>query len=165
MQKRLFVDMDGTMTEWRVIQSENELYREGYFRSLRPVLPVIEAVNAARKNGVDVYILSCILPDSRYALSEKISWLREHMPDIDEEHMLWVPYGKSKADFVKERFGLESLSEEDILLDDFSVNLHAWVKENGTGIKAMNGCNGSKGTWKGPRLYENAAGTDLLSAI
>ena len=42
---------------------------------------------------------------------------------------------------MKERFGLESLSEEDILLDDFSVNLHAWVKENGTGIKAMNGCN------------------------
>ena len=33
---RIFIDMDGTLAEWKNIESNKELYKEGYYSSLKP---------------------------------------------------------------------------------------------------------------------------------
>ena len=42
-KKRLFVDMDGTLAEWRSEAGPEELYEKGYFESLRPYSAILGA--------------------------------------------------------------------------------------------------------------------------
>lgn len=80
-KKRLFVDMDGTLAEWRSEAGPEELYEKGYFESLRPYSAILGAVKSiwfvAQKEaiGVELFILSAYLPDSLWAKAEKQEWL------------------------------------------------------------------------------------------
>lgn len=155
--KKVFFDMDGTLTEWRKVRSEEELYRKGYFRSLRPSRNVIESARTLQNSGVDVYVLSCVLTDSPYALKEKKEWLLEHIPFIPRTHWIFVPCGEKKTRVVRQIMELEQLTENEVLVDDFSENLRDWSGEHGLGIKLMNGINGTKGTWQGLRVWAGNA--------
>ena len=42
MKTRIFIDMDGTLAEWKNIQSNNELYQKGYYESLKPNNYILE---------------------------------------------------------------------------------------------------------------------------
>ena len=56
-----------------------------------------------------------------------------------------MPYGVPKLDYIILREDTTN-----ILIDDFSKNLHEWEKgKNNIGIKYYNGINGNHGTWKG----------------
>lgn len=157
--KHVFFDMDGTLTEWREIADEAELYRRNYFLSLRPNEDVIESARKLSEAGEAVYILSCVLTDSPYAKEEKEAWLRKYAPFIPEEHWLFVPFGTSKPRFLTERLGIPALTSNEILVDDYSANLRDWTENHGLAVKLMNGKNGTKGTWQGLRVsMENAAG-------
>jgi len=145
----IFFDMDATLTEWREIAGEEELYRKNYFLSLQPNRSVIESAKRLTQTGAEVYILSCVLTDSLYALEEKKTWLRKYMPFVPEEHWIFVPYGESKPQFLRTRLGLPGLSANEVLVDDYSVNLRDWTDHNGLAVKLMNGKNGTKGTWQG----------------
>ena len=142
-----FLDMDGTLAEWRV-GMEGELKKPGYFRSLRPtefVKPIREFVAKHRGRA---FILSSYM-DGCQALAEKQEWVDEYIPEIDRAHRLFVPCGESKAEYVKEYFGIPALTEAMVLFDDFSKNLHLWNAAGGRGIKCFNGINGNHGTWTG----------------
>lgn len=151
--KRVYFDMDGTLTEWRTVGSEEELYRKGYFLSLRPQEGVIESARRLQESGSEIYILSCVLSDSPYALKEKKAWLLRYLPFVPRSHWIFVPYGQKKSQAVCRAMDLKNLSENEVLVDDYSENLREWAGEHGTGIKMMNGCNGTKGTWKGLRVW------------
>ena len=43
---RLFVDMDGTLAEFKQVDALESLYEEGYFRSLKPQENVVEAIRS-----------------------------------------------------------------------------------------------------------------------
>lgn len=141
-----FVDMDGTIAEWRP-GTDSQLRLPGYYRNLRPTgfLPSLKAFAAEYGR---VYILSSYLTGCQ-ALQDKQEWMDEHFPEIDRKQRLFVPYGACKADFVKEQFGLDVLTEEMVLFDDFSKNLHEWQAAGGKGVKCYNGINGNHGTWSG----------------
>lgn len=147
-KQRLFVDMDGTLAVFTPVDTMETLYEQGYFRSLEPHINVINGVKEYMQLHPDteVFILSSVLSDSKYALNEKNEWLDKYIPEIDAAHRLFPPCGGNKTEYIP-----EGLRQSDMLLDDYSVNLHAW-EPPAKGIKVMNGINGTKGSWKGERI-------------
>lgn len=139
-----FIDMDGTIAEWRT-GCDGQIRLPGYFRSLKPTSFLPPVREFASKHH-QVYILSGYLTGCQ-ALQDKQGWMDEHFPEIPRERRLFVPCGISKADFVMEWFGLERLTEQMVLFDDLSRNLHEWKAAGGKGVKCYNGINGTHGTW------------------
>lgn len=145
---RLFVDMDGTLAAFRKVTALEELYERGYFSGLRPQENVVTAIRRlARDPSVQVYVLSAALFDSHYALDEKNSWLDRYLPELGREQRIFVPCGESKALYISSH-----LCPEDILLDDYTVNLEDWRMHGGTGVKLLNGINHTRRSWDGARL-------------
>lgn len=139
-----FIDMDGTPAKWRV-GFDNQIRLSGYFRSLKPTsfLPLVREFASRQRQ---MYILCSYLTGCQ-ALQDKQGWMDEHFPEIPQERRLFVPCGTSKTDFVMEWFGLERLTEQMVLFDDVSKNLHKWKAAGGKGVKCYNGINGTHGTW------------------
>lgn len=148
----LFVDMDGCIAEWKAAAEFEDLFEKGYFLKLRPQRHVLDAVRriAAENNNIEVYILSAVLNDSKYAFSEKQAWLDCFLPGVDRAHRILCSTKDEKAMVAMETIG--TFGKNCFLLDDYSVNLHQWVEAGGTGIKVMNGINGTNKTWRGPRV-------------
>ena len=73
--------MDGTLAEWKAAKEPEELYEKDYFLSLKPYQSVVEAAWKLYESGeAEVFILSAVLADSRYAIPEKNAWLGEYLP-------------------------------------------------------------------------------------
>lgn len=169
MSMRIFVDMDGTLAKWNNVEFE-QLFEQGYYRNLEPNNDILSDVNRLIHEGKDVYILSCVLPESKYALEEKKEWLKEYVPDLPEDKYIFVPYGQNKADYLKKHYS--PITNSDYLVDDYTKNLQEWKDYGGVGIKYLNGINHTRGTWKGLMVHEEngniptyASETDLVSLI
>lgn len=145
---RLFVDMDGTLAEFKVVDTLEKLYEKGYFLNLQPNENVVSAIEVIQKDypEVEVYIMSSVLSDSKYALTEKNEWLDKYLPSIDAEHRIFPPCGENKVDYIP-----DGVRESDCLLDDYTQNLTLW-QPPAKGIKLLNGINHSKGTWQDNRI-------------
>lgn len=153
-KQRLFVDMDGTLAKF-IDQTDTPgaLLEPGYFESLPPQQNVVEAIKQLTKApALEVYVLSAAL-DLPNAVPEKNAWLDAHLPEIDLEHRLFPAHNQLKSMFTP-----GGLRHSDILLDDYSRNLHDWVQAGGIGIKLLNGINNNHGTWtKSQNPLEGAA--------
>lgn len=143
---RLFVDMDGTLAEWRTlsVSSEDELYRilksPYYYRTLKPYANVVEGIRRFILSArADVYIASCYITDST-AKKQKNEWLDEFLPEIPDSNRIFIPAGTRKADSIP-----GGVRETDVLMDDFTKNLLQWP---GIGIKVINPVNHTRQTWK-----------------
>lgn len=157
---RLFVDMDGTLAEGRPDAKVEDFYQEGYFRNLRPYWNVVEAVRSLLQEGraigkfcmdtgkgrTEVYTLSAVYPDSEFPIPDKNVWLDEYFPEIDAAHRIYMPVGEDKLLYVP-----DGVRKDDILLDDYTLNLKQWGRE-ARGIKLLNGSNSTHGTWRGERI-------------
>ena len=156
-----FVDMDGTIAEWRS-GMDDQLRTPGYFRNLKPTGFLAPFKEYAAMGG-EIYTLSSYLTDCQ-ALPDKHGWVDEYLPEVKRERRLFVPCGVNKADFVKKWFGLDTLTEQMILFDDYSKNLHEWKAAGGKGIKCYNGINGNHGTWIGAGVMWSVELMELLKA-
>ncbi len=150
MKPRFFIDMDGTLAEWRDIKSNSELYQKGYYESLKPNNYLLEEVKNLIKEGKDIYILSSFLSDSDYALKEKNIWLNKYLPELPVQKRIFVPYGDVKYKYLPSK-----ITSFDYLIDDHTKNLLDWKEAGGTGIKFLNGINHIKGVWQGLLLRED----------
>lgn len=149
MRKRVFIDMDGVLCEYRLDVDVEDMKQRGFFRLLRPREETVSAVRAfIARDLADVYILSSVFPETQAeSTAEKNAWLDEFLPEILPDHRIFTLCGKSKAEAV------ENLSADDILIDDYSSNLVSWVASGGKGIKLLNEVNGRNGTYRfGPRV-------------
>lgn len=142
-KQRLFVDMDGTLAEFKQVSAIEELYQPGYFYDLKPIDTVLEGVRGLIKQSkdIEVYILSSVLSDSMTALDEKKRWLDKYLPEIPKENRIFLPCGKDKREYVP-----GGLRRTDCLLDDYTLNLKSW-EPPARGIKVLNGINHTNGTW------------------
>lgn len=150
--KRLFVDMDGTAAEFKAVDTLETLYEPGYFLSLKPQQNVVDAVKliTEQRPDVDVYIMSSVLTDSKYALQEKNQWLDRYLPEIPESKRIFPPCGDDKKEHIP-----DGIRTTDMLLDDYTTNLLLWDPP-GKGLKVLNGINHTRGTWKGDSVsYEH----------
>ncbi len=135
----IYVDMDGVLARWNSDASLEETYLPGYFLARDPEPVVIGAVKLLKAMGMDVRILSSAY-DNGHATVEKTSWLEEN--GLGDLTRCFVPYGRRKADYIDR----ENIN---VLIDDYSKNLHQWVDEGNVGFKFYNGINGNHGTWHG----------------
>jgi hypothetical protein len=163
IRQRLFVDMDGTLTEFLPQASMEPLYKQGYFRNLPPHQSVVEAVRRliCEHDEIEVFVLSAYLPDSPYALAEKHAWVDAYLPELDAAHRCFVVNGSDK------RACIADIREDDALLDDYTRNLLRWQPSRG--IKLINAINHTKGTWQGAMVhYDRPADVlaqDILAAM
>lgn len=159
-KQRLFVDMDGTLAEFKTVDTLETLYEKDYFINLKPNENVLGAIKQLiAENDFDVYILSAYLTDSRYALEEKNAWLDKYLPELPQEKRLFVPCGTDKSVAVP---GL--IRPDDYLLDDYTKNLSEW-EPPARGIKLINGINHTNGTWQGDKIQFTHAPEELSSMI
>lgn len=142
---RVFIDMDGTLNKWEYVGYDT-LFEKGFFKSRVPQEEVINAVRLLNEDPrFDVFVLTACLYENPYAYKEKNEWLSEHLPFIKKDHRLFTACGESekKADYIA-----GGIRSADILVDDYSKNLHGWEEAGGTGIKLLNGINGKNGSWR-----------------
>lgn len=148
-KQRLYVDMDGTLAVFRQVDTLETLYEPGYFFGLEPHENVVEAIRAliadGEKEGIEVFILSAYLTDSKFALEEKGKWLDRYLPEIDDAHRVFVPCGTDKKAAV-------DIREDDFLLDDYTKNLKDW-EPPAKGIKLVNAINDTHKTWHRGRVW------------
>lgn len=143
-KQKIYVDMDGTLMKWNPEASLEEVTSKGYFRNLAAEANVCKAIRKIiATSEYEVFILSSVFVDD-HSIEEKKQSLNYYLPEITEDHMIFVPYGESKSNFLNSR------RKTDVLIDDFSENLHKW---HGIAIKMYNGINGRHGTWTGYSVY------------
>ena len=145
--RKLFVDMDGTIATWHQGMTLHDLCAPGYFANLEPMQNMTAALKMMMGYGYPVFIVSAVLQGCD-AEKDKNIWLNRHL-NIPWCNRFFVPYGESKTDVLR-RFA----SSGDIMLDDYSTNLHEIVASgiDMIPVKVMNGINGTKGTWTGARI-------------
>lgn len=143
--------MDGTLAEFKQVDTLEKLYEKGYFEKLQPQLAVVEAVRIIIRecSEIEVHILSAVLSDSEYALREKNAWLDKYLPEIDASHRLFLPCGADKKEAIS-----GGVTSDDFLLDDYTLNLNAW-EPPARGIKLLNGINHTNGTWQKAKVAWN----------
>ena len=187
---KIFVDMDGTLAEWKTIEVPTQiptdeiqkfiydkLYQPDYFYTLKPHSNLIAAIQRIiNENLADVYILSCVLPlNQNYPNSnprnDKNKWLDLYFGHkIPYERRLFVPDGEPKIESLKRLFGIQ-ISSEDILIDDYTKNLNDWCSHvdselnNLRAIKCFNGINWTKGTWNGPIFNKDDSEKNIVNYI
>ncbi len=157
-KQRIFVDMDGTLAQFKTLDTLEPLFEKGYFEKLAPQQNVIDAVKEITQNhkDIEVYILSAYLSDSKYALDEKNKWLDKYIPEVDAKHRIFCPCGVDKKDYV-----IGGIRNNDFLLDDYTANLNLW-QPPAKGIKILNGINNTKGSWQYDKLDFNKS-PDILA--
>ena len=138
---KYYFDMDGTLCEFRTDAKPEDLYRDGYFRSLKEPPGVVALLKLLVRSGRDVYVLSAVLGTKQE--TEKRAWLTDHGIVLPESHLIFVPCGTNKANAVP------FVGKETVLIDDHTPNLLDWKAAGGTGIKVLTGINGKHGRWKG----------------
>ena len=132
----LFVDMDGTIVEYKV-------YQEGFitnqsrelFINEKPVNIIIDQLKEINNiDNIDIYILS--LSKSNIIKEEKINWLKKNVPFIKENNYIILvrennDYNSETRTYIKAEKMKEKLKNDDyvILLDDEHKILKATQKE------------------------------------
>lgn len=145
---KLFVDMDGTLAEWRLACSVEHLYLDGYFYSLKPHKELIYFLDKCINQtsiDIDVFIASAYIEEK--ARIEKNMWLDKYFP-IKEKNRLFIPSNINKSTYIINHLK-EPISKAHVLLDDHTPNLIEWRNAGGTAIKALNGVNRIEGKWDG----------------
>ena len=160
LKRRVFIDMDGTLAEFKPTSKLEDLYEENYFRDLKPYNEVVNAAKELIKDpDIEVFILSAVLTDSQYALKEKNEWLDQYLPEIDKEHRVFMPCGTDKKEYVP-----DGIKKTDILLDDYTKNLNDW-EPPAVGLKLLNGINDTNQSWAGERVTKFWSGKELAENI
>jgi 5'(3')-deoxyribonucleotidase len=139
---RLFVDMDGTLAVFQPVDKLETLYEKGYFLNLAPHERVVDAVKniIQTRSDIEVYVLSAVLSDSKFALDEKNAWINSFLPEIPTERRIFPPCGTDKKRYIP-----KGIKSDDFLLDDYTHNLTLW-QPPARGIKLLNGINHTTGT-------------------
>ena len=152
----IYFDMDGCLAVWAKATKE-ELEAPGFFLTRDRQMNLINACRMLISFGFDVHILTAVM-DGSIPRSEKLMWLE--FAGIDRRRCIFVPYGEKKEDYILNKEGCVN-----ILVDDYSKNLHQWTGSGNYGIKFRNGVNGSHGTWQGASIYHWMPSWLLFAAI
>lgn len=146
MKKNVFVDMDGVLAKYALDTAER-MYDKGFFLNRPPLKGNINFIKLLIKDKrYNVYILSSLLADNEYIVDEKNAWLDKYLPEITMNNRIFVPEGVAKDVFIKTRIKGVSRAEN-ILIDDYTVNLLKWQQAGFKGVKMDNGINNTRGSW------------------
>ena len=95
----MFVDMDGTIVEYRIYSEEELKNPEGKFKEGKSLEYIIEKLNKINKlENVDIFILT--LAKNSNIVEEKKTWLKKNVGFINEEN--WIIINKENGEYNKE---------------------------------------------------------------
>ena len=147
----IYLDIDGVLAVWLKGMPLPIVRSDGYCMNLPPTELMYWIRDHVINNRRYRFRTMSAYFDDTTALRDKNIWLDRYLPMIERKDRIFVPCGgPTKAYAVEKHIG-RRLDKRDILIDDFSVNLIEWQNAGGTGIKYLNGVNGTKGSWKGPK--------------
>ena len=121
----MFIDMDGTIVEYRIYGDESKLIRaHENLLNEKPILPIIKILKEINKiENIDLYILS--LSKRTKIKEEKKIWLNKYMKFIPSDKWIILDkevgeYNSENRNYVKYNQMEKKLEEYDyvILLDD-----------------------------------------------
>lgn len=171
--KNYYIDMDGVLAKYdkTAYVGEDPLYmqkNQHYFRNLEPDRKMLEFIDILHKRcrytGDNVYILTT-LPINGAIFNEqfhdKIAWINEWLPYMSIDNILISV--TSKRDAV-EYIHNHSLSQSDILIDDYNKNLLDWQNAGGTSVKYCNGIN-SPASFSGIKLFCNDTAAEMFQTL
>lgn len=163
-KQRLFIDMDGTLAEWRNIKFSADITKPediaeainklneililpGYYISLTPHQNVVDMANKLiEEDELDIYIITCVMnpDDPKGPAYEKREWNKKEIPGLKDDHVIIVPNGEDKTKYIP-----GGMRKGDMLLDDYTKNLKDFERAGGWGIKLLNDINEKNGSWVG----------------
>ncbi len=142
-KKTVLMDLDGTLYPWI---PDGDWHLEGYYYNLE-VVKTMQCLAERLRQEDGIVFRFCTAYPSEHARQEKLDALKRDFGFLDEQEVIFVPYGESKFDYV------DCTGDSTIcIIDDYSPNLRDAESHGVIGIKAMNGLNGTKGTWQGLRI-------------
>lgn len=168
--KKIFIDMDGVLAEYRENCTELELMQKGYFSSLKPEQNMLDALEMLVENsaelGFKVCVLSKVYPSMfRYSVSEKYEWRDTYMPYLyDSEFMLVDGESQEKAEAVELMLGSQ-INEDCFLIDDYNHNLIDWAHSGGRAVKFLNGINDKRKSFVGNRVSYDMSAQEIYNEI
>ena len=154
-------DMDGVIAIWDATASIEDTFSAGYFASKMPEAVMVEVVKMMIDAGMNVNILSSAY-DNGKAIPEKAGWLDKHIGKKGYGRT-FVPYGEDKTIYMPH-------GQVNVLIDDFSKNLHSWVRDTKEGEKNLafkfyNGINGNHGTWTSYAVTNRMTAEEIYTEI
>lgn len=124
----------------------------GYFLEREPDKTAIELIKRCYDLFPnETYIITSV-PNNEHRnriVLEKLNWVDKHIPGFDiGTHVICTT--SNKMSFIEWLRG-STITERDILIDDYNKNIYSWFMRGGTSVKWLNGLN-SVGSWTGPML-------------
>ena len=165
--------MDGVIVQYTLADylGENPVWLRPnghYYRNRLPDRKMLafvdELIRICRYTGDEVFILTSLKNDGAIFnehFHDKIVWLKNWLPAIDIDHIIISVTEKREA---AEYINGQTLTENDILIDDYNKNLISWQKANGTSIKDLNGIN-TPDSFDGMKLKIENSIWDAMSSI
>ena len=95
----MFVDMDGTIVEYKICSKEELENPDGRFKEGNPLEYIIKKLEKINKlENVDIFVLT--LAKNSKIVEEKKVWLKKHASFISEEN--WIIINKENGEYNKE---------------------------------------------------------------
>lgn len=133
MNKKVCFDMDGTIANFYGVENWLEMLRakdETPYAIAEPLVNMsrlARAIHKAQSNGIEVYVISALSKEPEYefdlrVIEAKKVWLKKHLPSVEFDKLLFVPYVAIKNDMVAD-------VEHSILFDDELRHREKWQGE------------------------------------
>lgn len=130
---RLYIDMDGVVTDYDLITFNPHMYEEDVFLNKRPVQTIIDILEEiSHMDNIELYILSVSKLEKQ--IDGKLKWLDKYMKFIKKENINIIPKDINapknttslKVDFLKEHLDSNYIN---MILDDSHNVLETLYRE------------------------------------
>ena len=146
MEKKIFLDLDGTLAKFNVRNALKRFDNEKGFFAKLGAYKNIEHINEMAKKG-NVYIISA--SPNMYADIDKKIWIQKYLPNIPKQNIVLCRLGINKAKHIENKLNIK-IDKNCYLLDDYTKNLTEWESVGGVGIKRITKvADNSRKLWKG----------------
>ena len=151
MNKKVFLDLDGTLAKFNVRNALERFDKEvGFFAKLG-AYKGIEIVNELAKTN-QLFIISA--SPNEQADKDKMVWIQKYLPNISIDNITLCRIGQNKAQIIEEKYSIK-IDNNCYLLDDYTKNLNEWESFGGLGIKRLTSvADNSRKLWKGLQIKD-----------
>lgn len=151
MNKKVFLDLDGTLAKFNVRNALERFDKEvGFFTKLG-AYKGIEVVNELAKTN-QLFIISA--SPNEQADKDKMVWIQKYLPNVSIDNITLCRIGQNKAQIIEEKYSIK-IDNNCYLLDDYTKNLNEWESFGGLGIKRLTSvADNSRKLWKGLQIKD-----------
>lgn len=151
MNKKVFLDLDGTLAKFNVRNALERFDKEvGFFAKLG-AYKGIEVVNKLAKTN-QLFIISA--SPNEQADKDKMVWIQKYLPNVSIDNITLCRIGQNKAQIIEEKYSIK-IDNNCYLLDDYTKNLNEWESFGGLGIKRLTSvADNSRKLWKGLQIKD-----------